>query len=224
MQAIGAKGFATLVVRDFAGDTRPAIAWLHARFRGDTMADYRPISVGAAAVREERLKFEGRLASSRWSESTGRAFHPQDSHERIQSASYISFSVPKLAWRNLMDRSVGRSPCARRSDRPKHPGSHFAVQCEIVCLSPSTRERLPLPLASVSSDRSALGPSGCARMSKGPRYLRCRRTGARWALRVARACRRDRGINGQVSPPTYQVAATTCLSGPNPTFVSPGAK
>jgi hypothetical protein len=63
MQAIGAEGFATLVVRHFAGDMRAAIAWLHARFRGDTMADYRPISVGAAAVREERLKFDRRLTS-----------------------------------------------------------------------------------------------------------------------------------------------------------------
>src|SRR5262249_39336855 len=146
----------TLVVRHFAGDKLTAIAWLHARFRGDSMADYRPISVGAAAVRrtkennwstrdafgpsrrasgtrqldqlfsfvrlrEERLKFDRRLASSRWSDSTGRVFHPQGSNERFQSVSYISFSFPKLAWRNLMGRSVGRSPCARRSDRPRLP-------------------------------------------------------------------------------------------------------
>jgi hypothetical protein len=47
-----------------------------------------------------------RLASSRWEDTTGRAFHPQDSFEKFQSASYISFSFPKLAWRNLIDRSA----------------------------------------------------------------------------------------------------------------------
>jgi hypothetical protein len=47
-----------------------------------------------------------RLASSRWSDSTGRAFHPHGSRERFQSASYISFSFPKLTWRNRIDRST----------------------------------------------------------------------------------------------------------------------
>jgi hypothetical protein len=47
---------------------------------------------------------DARLASSRWSDATGRAFHPQGSDERFQSASYISSSFPKLAWRNLIDR------------------------------------------------------------------------------------------------------------------------
>src|SRR5262249_46286107 len=46
-----------------------------------------------------------RLASSRWSDSTGRAFHPQGSDERFQSVTYISYSSPKLAWRNRIDRS-----------------------------------------------------------------------------------------------------------------------
>src|SRR5262245_30931783 len=45
------------------------------------------------------------LASSRWSDSTGRAFHPQGSDERFPSVSYISSSSPKLAWRNRIDRS-----------------------------------------------------------------------------------------------------------------------
>jgi hypothetical protein len=47
-----------------------------------------------------------RLASSRWSDSTGRAFRPQGSDERFQSVSYISSSSPKLTWRNLIDRSI----------------------------------------------------------------------------------------------------------------------
>src|SRR5262245_23570989 len=58
------------------------------------------------------------LASSRWSGSTGRVFHPQGSDERFQRVIDISSSSPKLAWRNVIDRSVERSPCARRSDRP----------------------------------------------------------------------------------------------------------
>jgi WD domain, G-beta repeat len=53
-----------------------------------------------------------RLASSRWSDSTGRAFYPQGSDKRFQSVNYISSSPPKLAWRNRIDRSVERSPCA----------------------------------------------------------------------------------------------------------------
>ena len=58
-----------------------------------------------------------RLASSRWSGSTGRAFHPQGSDERFQGVIDISSSSPKLAWRNVIDRSVERSLCARRCAR-----------------------------------------------------------------------------------------------------------
>ena len=49
-----------------------------------------------------------RLASSRWSDSTGRAFHPQGPDGRFQSASYISSSFPKLAWRKPIDRRIHR--------------------------------------------------------------------------------------------------------------------
>src|SRR5262249_53156730 len=45
-----------------------------------------------------------RLDSSCWSDSTGRAFHPQGSDERFQSVTYISSSSPKLACRNRIDR------------------------------------------------------------------------------------------------------------------------
>ena len=58
-----------------------------------------------------------RLASSRWSDSTGRACHPQGSDERFPSVVYISSSSPKLTWRNRIDRSVGEPPCARRCRR-----------------------------------------------------------------------------------------------------------
>ena len=47
-----------------------------------------------------------RLASSRWSDSTGRAFRPQGSDERFQSVNYISSSSPELAWRNRIDRRL----------------------------------------------------------------------------------------------------------------------
>ena len=40
-----------------------------------------------------------RLASSRWSDATGQDFHPQGCNERFQS--YISSSLPKLAWHNV---------------------------------------------------------------------------------------------------------------------------
>jgi hypothetical protein len=46
------------------------------------------------------------LASSRWSDTTGRAFHPKGSDDRFQSVNYISSSSPKLAWRNRSDRSA----------------------------------------------------------------------------------------------------------------------
>jgi hypothetical protein len=48
-----------------------------------------------------------------------------------------------------MSACQGPERCALRSDRPKHPGSHVAVQRESVCLLPSTRKRLLLPIASV---------------------------------------------------------------------------
>jgi hypothetical protein len=44
-----------------------------------------------------------------------------------------------LARFGRIDRSIGRSPCARRSDRPKHPGSDLAAPHELVCLPPPTQ-------------------------------------------------------------------------------------
>src|SRR5262249_27874891 len=54
-------------------------------------------------------------------------------------------------------RSLALWRSARRSDRPKQPGSNLAAPRECVCLSPATDDRLPLPIASVSSD-SVVGP------------------------------------------------------------------
>jgi hypothetical protein len=59
MQAIGAKGFATLVARHFAGDKPAAIAWLHAH-AAESLIDRlvsekldRQIADGATCVVEE---------------------------------------------------------------------------------------------------------------------------------------------------------------------------
>jgi hypothetical protein len=58
-----------------------------------------------------------RLASSRWSDSTGRACHPQGFNERFQGAYSISSPFPTLAWRNRIDRIIGEPRCARRCRR-----------------------------------------------------------------------------------------------------------
>jgi hypothetical protein len=58
-----------------------------------------------------------RLASSRWSDSTGRAFHPQGPDERFQGVYDITSSSPKLAWRNRIDRRSQGCRCSRCSDR-----------------------------------------------------------------------------------------------------------
>ena len=47
-----------------------------------------------------------KLASSRWSDATGRAFHPQGPNRRFQSVFVISSSFSKLAWRNRCGRSA----------------------------------------------------------------------------------------------------------------------
>ena len=61
-----------------------------------------------------------RLASGRWSSATGRAFHPQDSIERFQSASYISILLSQASWRNRTHRGqLVSKRSMRRNDRPK---------------------------------------------------------------------------------------------------------
>jgi hypothetical protein len=59
MQAIGARGFATLVARRFAGDKPAAVAWLHAH-AAESLIDRlvsekldRQIEAGATCVAEE---------------------------------------------------------------------------------------------------------------------------------------------------------------------------
>jgi hypothetical protein len=90
-----------------------------------------------------------RLASSRWSDTTGRAFHPQGSNERFQGPYNISSPIPKLAWRNRIDRSVGEPRCARRCRRTEARSSQPTAvcatdPCRIACasatyLSPASR-------------------------------------------------------------------------------------
>jgi hypothetical protein len=66
---------------------------------------------------------DARLASSRWSGSAGRAFHPQGPDERFQSACDISSPFPKLAWRNRIDRSIDRHK------EPNRPPGHSDDGC-----------------------------------------------------------------------------------------------
>ena len=58
----------------------------------------------AVYASQDRLPdHHARLASSCWSDATGRAFHPQGSNERFQS--YILTShppLPSFAWRNAI--------------------------------------------------------------------------------------------------------------------------
>jgi hypothetical protein len=46
-----------------------------------------------------------RLASGRWSGTTGRAFHPQDSNERFQSCFLHLIPLSQASWRNPTRRS-----------------------------------------------------------------------------------------------------------------------
>ena len=52
------------------------------------------------------LQHHARLASSCWSSSTGRAFHPQGSIERFQSCRLHLIPLSQTSWRNRCDRSV----------------------------------------------------------------------------------------------------------------------
>ena len=51
------------------------------------------------------LQHHARLASSCWSSSTGRAFHPQGSVERFQSCRLHLIPLSQTSWRNRCDRS-----------------------------------------------------------------------------------------------------------------------
>ena len=76
----------------------------------------------------------------------------------------------KFASRDRLSRSVTGSSAvvARASDRPKQPGSNVSAQCQSVCLSPSTGERLRIrneagkscPVRSRSESGHARAP-GC---------------------------------------------------------------
>jgi hypothetical protein len=74
MQAIGARGFATLVARHFGGDKQAAVAWLHAH-AAESLIDWlvsgkldQQIAEGATCVAEE-LPI---IPITTWSSSTPR--------------------------------------------------------------------------------------------------------------------------------------------------------
>jgi hypothetical protein len=109
------------VERPFAGASTFHIPGLHSMVFG--------LAVYASPGRLPRP--DARLASSRWSDAPGRAFHPQVPTKGFRGVIVTSLPpFPSFAWRNHIDRSnrVAPSPTARsRSARS----------------SPSTRERLP---------------------------------------------------------------------------------
>jgi hypothetical protein len=95
-----------------SGASSPASTVLSRRY------DFLPFVSPHYASQCELPTPHARLVSSRWSDTTGRAFDPQGSNKRFQGAYSISSPFPKLAWRNRIDRSIGEPPCARRCRRP----------------------------------------------------------------------------------------------------------
>jgi len=65
-----------------------------------------------------------RLTSSRWSDATGRAFHPQGSNERFQSCFLTSHPpLPSFAWRNL-----NYSSRLKQANQPTNPKRHSLIE------------------------------------------------------------------------------------------------
>ena len=60
------------------------------------------------------LRHHARLASSCWSGSTGRAFHPQGSIERFQSCRLHLIPLSQTSWRKRCDRSFFSGYMRRR--------------------------------------------------------------------------------------------------------------
>jgi hypothetical protein len=101
-----------------------------------------------------------RLASSRWSDSTGRAFHPRGPDERFQGVNDIASSSPKLAWRNRIDRSIEQSACAPRSDLTEASWDQSASVCANRRAQSAPCWRTGARNATVSSDDKATRSPG----------------------------------------------------------------
>ncbi len=93
---------------------RRSIAWLSNSLRA-------PCAAGSAS-QDGLPRHHARLASGRWSGTTGRAFHPEGSYERFQSCFLTSHPpFPSFAWHNEIDRRTetrsyrGREHCAKQS-------------------------------------------------------------------------------------------------------------
>ena len=67
-----------------------------------------------------------RLASSRWSDATGRAFHPQGSIERFQSCFLTSHPpLPSFAWHNVINPSGGCGISDVLQNHPRDTGTDY---------------------------------------------------------------------------------------------------
>jgi hypothetical protein len=85
----------------------PGIRTAKAPAKGLSTLNSMAFGLAVYASPRELPRFDARLASSRWSDATGRAFHPQGSNERFQSVSLTSHPPsPSFAWRNHIDRDV----------------------------------------------------------------------------------------------------------------------
>src|SRR5271169_6233900 len=60
-------------------------------------------------------RFDARLASSRWSDATGRAFHPQGSNERFQSASLHLILLPQALLGAITSTEASNRPGTHRT-------------------------------------------------------------------------------------------------------------
>ena len=86
-----------------------SVALGHRRAKAPTkgLSTLNSIAFGLAVYASQcgLLQHHARLASSCWSGSTGRAFHPQGSIERFQSCRLHLIPLSQTSWRNRCDRS-----------------------------------------------------------------------------------------------------------------------
>ena len=86
-----------------------SVALGHRRAKAPTkgLSTLNSIAFGLAVYASQcgLLQHHARLASSCWSSSTGRAFHPQGSVERFQSCRLHLIPLSQTSWRNRCDRS-----------------------------------------------------------------------------------------------------------------------
>src|SRR5262245_45353637 len=90
-------------------------------------------------------RLDAKLASSRWSDAPGRAFHPQGPSRRFQSAFVISSSFSNLAWRNrCVLRALHLDANLRRCVRPERATNIVLSALVDVTSAPNTAAQTQL--------------------------------------------------------------------------------